>query len=338
MTSRSKSLDNVPSLSIVIPVFNEPDWIGRSVGALKTAIANANWPAEIIVVDDGSTDDTSKRLAELDVTVISQENSGRFAARLAGVEAASGELVLLIDSRVVIDPQSLVFLRDQLAAHPERTVWNGHIETDTKGNPYAGFMAGLVAVAWRRYLAEPRLVSFSAEDFDAFPKGTTLFVAPKNVLKEAAVSFSSLYDDVRMASDDTRMLRSIAERGPIWIAPGFAAQYNSRDSLQKFVKHAYFRGTTFVDGYLDSPGPVRNAMFAAGGVGVVGLFVLVKRPLLALVLALLGSGAAGAIARKSGASKDQAFSVAKLLPVFAACFGAGAARGLSMAIRKRLGK
>ncbi|CCH27492.1 glycosyltransferase [Actinosynnema sp. NPDC047251] len=335
MTSRS----NVPSLSIVIPVYNEPDWIGRSVGALRVALENARWDAEIVVVDDGSTDDTPARLAELPgVTVLTQPNGGRFAARLAGITKASGDLVLMLDSRVIMDPGSLVFLRDQLAEHPERTVWNGHINADTTGNPYGAFMQGLVAVAWRRYAADPRLTSFTAEDFDAYPKGTTLFVAPRKVLEEAAMSFSSLYDDVRLASDDTRMLRWIAEQGPIFIAPGFAAEYNSRDSLPKFTKHAYFRGSTFVDGYLDSPGPVRNAAFAAAGVGVAGLVLLLRKPKLAVALAAAGSAAAGAVVRKSGGTKDQSLAVAKLLTLFAACFGAGAARGLALALRKRLGR
>ncbi|MEU4801348.1 glycosyltransferase [Actinosynnema sp. NPDC023587] len=335
MTSRN----SVPSLSIVIPVFNEPDWIGRSVGALRTALENARWDAEIVVVDDGSTDETPARLAELPgVTVLTQPNGGRFAARLAGITKAAGELVLMLDSRVILEPGSLAFLRDQLTAHPERTVWNGHINTDNTGNPYGAFMQGLVAVGWRRYVADPRLTSFTAEDFDAFPKGTGLFLAPRAVLEQAARSFSSLYDDVRLASDDTRMLRWIAEQGPIFIAPGFAAEYNSRDSLSKFTRHAYFRGSTFVDGYLDSPGPVRNAAFAAAGVGVAGLFLLLRKPKAALALAAAGSAAAGAVVRRSGGSKDQSLAVVKLLTLFAACFGAGAARGLALALRKRLGR
>lgn len=334
MTSRSE----VPSLSVVIPVFNEPDWIGRSVGALRTALDNAGWDAEIIVVDDGSTDDTPARLERLPVTVLSQANGGRFAARLAGIHKASGDLVLLLDSRVVLGADSLVYLRDQLLAHPERTVWNGHVESDDPGNPYGAFMAGLVSVAWRRYVGNPRLTSFTAEDFDLYPKGTGLFLAPRRLLEQAAVSFSSLYDDVRMASDDTRMLRFVAEQGPIHISPGFHALYHSRDALPKFVKHAYFRGSTFVDGYLDSPGPVRNAAFAAAGVGVAGLVLAARRPKTAVALTAAGSVAAGAVVRKLGGSKEQATAVAKLLPLFAACFGAGAVRGLLMALRKRLGR
>lgn len=339
MTSRSKSLDNLPTLSIVIPVYNEQDWIGRSVGALRTALARAEWPAQIVVVDDGSTDETPKRLAELGgVTVVSQTNSGRFAARLNGLQAADGELVFLVDSRVIVDEDAFRFLRDQLAEHPDRRVWTGHIDIDTKGNPYAGFMQGLVSVGWRRYTANPRLVSFGAGDFDAYPKGAGAFLAPRETLLRAAKSFESLFDDPRLASDDTRMLRSIAEEQRIWLAPGFAARYNSRDSLKKFVRHVYFRGTTFVDSYLDTPGPVRNAMFGAGVLGVVGLFVLAKFPKIGLLLGVTGWAAAGVVARRSGATRDQSFAVVRLLPLFAAVFGAGVVRGLALAAKKAVRK
>lgn len=334
MTSRT----DVPSLSIVIPVYNEPDWIGRSVGALRTALARADWDAEIVVVDDGSTDDTPARITELNVTVVSQPNSGRFAARFAGIRRASGDLVLLIDSRVLLGADSLVYLREQLAEHPERTVWNGHVESDDPGNPYGAFMSGLVAVGWRRYVANPRLTSFTAEDFDLYPKGTGLFLAPRDLLEKAATSFSSLYDDVRLASDDTRMLRHIAEQGPIFLSPGFNGLYHSRDSFEKFTRHAYFRGSTFVDGYLDSPGPVRNAAFGAAAVSAVTLGLLLRRPKLAVALVGAGSAAAGVVVRRCGGSKQQAFAVARLLPVFASCFGAGVVRGLALALRKRWGK
>ena len=75
----------------------------------------ACWSAQVVVVDDGSTDATPARLAELagplGLTVVRQENRARFAARRAGLEAARGEQVLLLDSRVVVSPYALSYLR-----------------------------------------------------------------------------------------------------------------------------------------------------------------------------------------------------------------------------------
>src|SRR2546430_4123246 len=95
----------LPSLSVVIPVYNEQDWIERSVGALLASASAASWPIEVVVVDDGSTDATPARLDELrerhGITVLSQANSGRFEARRAGIAKAAGNQILLLDSRVV---------------------------------------------------------------------------------------------------------------------------------------------------------------------------------------------------------------------------------------------
>ncbi|MDT7803328.1 MAG: hypothetical protein QOI78_6761 [Actinomycetota bacterium] len=329
----------LPSLSVVIPVYNEQDWIERSVGALLASAEEAHWPIEVVVVDDGSTDATPSRLDELrerqGVTVLSQANSGRFEARRAGIAKASGEQILLLDSRVVVDIGSLTFLRDQLVDHPERTVWNGHVNVASENNPYAGFMAGLVKIPWRRYCADPRLMSFGIDQFDLFPKGTGFFSAPRGVLEAASDAFVSLFEDVRFASDDTGVLRWIAERHRIFLAPEFSATYHGRDSFKKFFAQSYFRGTTFVDSYLGSPGPARNGLFAAFGVGLLGLGVALRRPKTAVALAAAGSAAAGVAVTRFGATNAEAKAVARLAPVFGAGFGAGAVRGLVMALRAR---
>ena len=330
---------NLPSLSVVIPVFNEADWIARSVGALLDSADAAGWPVEVVVVDDGSTDATPARLDELrkrhGITVVWQANAGRFEARRAGLAKASGEWVALLDSRVLVSPSTLTFLADQLRKSPDRVVWNGHIQVDDH-NPYAAFLSGLVKVAWRAYFARPRLTSFGSEEFDVHPKGTTFFCARRDLLERAAGAFESLFDDVRYASDDTRMLRWIAERERIWLSPDFVATYHGRESFRKFTRQAFFRGTTYVDSYLASPGPARNALFGALAIGVLGAALGIRRPRTALAAGAAGSVLAGAVVRRCGGTSAEARAVTRLLPVFAAAFGAGVLRGLGLAARTRL--
>ncbi|WP_410637292.1 glycosyltransferase family 2 protein [Amycolatopsis sp. lyj-346] len=330
----------LPSLSVVIPVYNEQDWIERSVGALLASASAASWPIEVVVVDDGSTDATPSRLDDLrerhGITVLGQANSGRFEARRAGIAKSSGEWVALLDSRVIVDEHTLTFLRDQLVEHPERAVWNGHINVASEHNPYAGFMAGLVKVPWRKYCANPRLMSYGIDEFDVYPKGTTFFCARRGLLEGSVTAFASLFDDLRFASDDTRMLRWIAEHERIWLAPELSATYNGRDSFKKFTQQAYFRGTTYVDSYIASPGPARNALFGALAAGVVGLVFAAKKPKTTLAAGVLGAVAAGEVVKKCGATGPEARAVTKLLPVFAGGFGAGVLRGLAMAVRAQL--
>ena len=86
-----------PEVSVVIPTFNRATFV---VDAARSALAQTHAPLEIIVVDDGSTDDTLERLEQLEgrVTVLTQRNQGVAAARNAGTRIARGALVAFLDS------------------------------------------------------------------------------------------------------------------------------------------------------------------------------------------------------------------------------------------------
>jgi glycosyltransferase involved in cell wall biosynthesis len=82
------------AVSVVIPAYNEADGIGGVVSALASA---APW-REIIVVDDGSRDDTGARAAAAGATVVMHPyNKGNGAAVKSGIRRATGEFVLIID-------------------------------------------------------------------------------------------------------------------------------------------------------------------------------------------------------------------------------------------------
>lgn len=93
----------VQRLSIVIPNYN----YGRFVGAAVESALAVDWPdVEVIVVDDGSTDDSLAVLSRFGdrITVLSQENSGPRVACNAGFGASTGDAVLFLDSDDVLEP------------------------------------------------------------------------------------------------------------------------------------------------------------------------------------------------------------------------------------------
>lgn len=331
----------LPSLSVVMPALNAEEWVEPTLRRLGDAVAKARWPvAEIIVVDDGSTDATSEAAEKLDlgleIRVIRTENRGRLLARQTGIEAATGELVLLLDSRVWMDVHALEYVAGEMAADPERVVWNAHVEIELRGNPYARFWHAVTFVAWRRYLANPRLVSFTDADFDFYPKGTTCFLAPRGELLASYETFSSHYDDLRRANDDTSLLRGLAARRPIHLSPGFSCTYHSRETLRGFAHHTYYRGMVFVDGYLRPGTRWFLPLVAFLCLSPVGGLIALKRPRLAAAVTVAGATAAATAAGALGVPGRSAVAFGSLLPGFAAVYGAGIWTGVAAAVKSAL--
>ncbi len=94
-------------VSVVVPAYNEAANIAATVRSL---VANDYRPLEVIVVDDGSTDDTAAIVESLrlpGVRVIRQVNAGKPAALNAGVAAARGNLLVLVDGDTVFAPDAV---------------------------------------------------------------------------------------------------------------------------------------------------------------------------------------------------------------------------------------
>jgi glycosyltransferase involved in cell wall biosynthesis len=92
----------VTHLSIVIPAYNEELLLPASLRALKDAVAALNLPAEIIVVDDGSTDRTAEVARGFAARVVPVALRHIAGARNAGGRAASGDLLIFVDADTIV--------------------------------------------------------------------------------------------------------------------------------------------------------------------------------------------------------------------------------------------
>jgi len=102
------------TVSIVIPAYNESASIAEVVGVLRAA---ATW-REIIVVDDGSQDDTGERAAAAGATVVRHPyNIGNGAAVKSGIRRASGEFVLIVDADGQHPPEDALRLVSRLGEY-----------------------------------------------------------------------------------------------------------------------------------------------------------------------------------------------------------------------------
>ena len=325
------------SLSVVMPVFNEARHLPATLDALTAALEGSGFEADLIVVDDGSRDgsgETARTAADgrVPVRVLRQANSGRFAARRRGLDAAEGAFVLFLDARVRLDPGALRFVHDRLA---DAQAWNGHVRIET-GTAFGIFWRLLAELAWRDYFDDPRTTSFGAAEFDRFPKGTTCFLAPREVLLSAFEEFDPRFRDIRIANDDTPILRSLAARQPIALSPAFACVYEPRSSLVSFLRHSFRRGVVFVDGHGVPESRFFPAVIAFFPLSAALVVVAARRPLLApAVLAASGITAAAYCVRAKRTAREVATLVA-VTPLYAVGHGLGMWRGLAELVRNRV--
>src|SRR6516162_5254816 len=104
-----------PTVSVVVPVFNEEESIAILQSELTAALKDLDY--EIIFVDDGSVDRTVERIdRKANVIVIRfEKNAGQSAAIYAGLEAAHGSTVVLIDGDLQNDPADIPRLLAEIA-------------------------------------------------------------------------------------------------------------------------------------------------------------------------------------------------------------------------------
>jgi len=90
---------SMKKLSVIIPMYNVSNFVAR---AAKSIASQWHEDVEVVVIDDGSTDDSFdvciSLLSSVDAIVIKQKNAGLSAARNAGINAATGEYLLFLDA------------------------------------------------------------------------------------------------------------------------------------------------------------------------------------------------------------------------------------------------
>jgi len=102
-----------PALSLVIPLFNEAESVSPLFAELADALARIDRPAEVVVVDDGSTDESFARLqvlagADPRIRVVRlARNYGQTAALAAGIEYARAPVIVTMDADLQNDPADI---------------------------------------------------------------------------------------------------------------------------------------------------------------------------------------------------------------------------------------
>ncbi len=115
---------NTPYLSIVVPAYNEAESLPVLIEKIQDVLNKHNYTAEIIFVNDGSTDGTDKVLEDIKLEhktdnmqihiIHFRRNRGKAAGLMAGFEAVRGEVVITMDADLQDDPTEIPKMLEQL--------------------------------------------------------------------------------------------------------------------------------------------------------------------------------------------------------------------------------
>nr|WP_298561232.1 glycosyltransferase family A protein [uncultured Prevotella sp.] len=109
-------------ISVVIPLYNKEASIKQS---LMSVLSQSYQDFEVVIVDDGSTDNSVAKVEEIQdsrIRLIRQENGGPSKARNTGVKNAKGEWVLFLDADDELLPNALNVFKELLTEHKKANV------------------------------------------------------------------------------------------------------------------------------------------------------------------------------------------------------------------------
>jgi glycosyltransferase involved in cell wall biosynthesis len=201
-----------PLVSVIIPTYNRAAYVGD---AIRSVQAQTYGNVEIIVADDGSTDNTAEVVAEFGDAVIYLPLSHRgqpAATRNEGFRAAQGEYIAFLDSDDLYLPGKLLLQLGAFETHPEvgLVYSNGHFFRDDPGRSTGYVLDGLP--------------SPSGSVFPELLRGN--FLSPSVVLiRRSCLNVVGLFDERPdfLAVEDFDLWLRIAAQFPVFYVPGDVA-------------------------------------------------------------------------------------------------------------------
>jgi poly-beta-1,6 N-acetyl-D-glucosamine synthase len=123
---RNRKLQNSPSISIIVPAYNEAKTIRSCIQSLQAL----NYPNyDITVIDDGSTDNTFEEASQCKgIKLIKQENQGKPSALNNGIQSSTGEIVVTVDADTTIDKDALGGIAERFASNNKLGAVAGNVK------------------------------------------------------------------------------------------------------------------------------------------------------------------------------------------------------------------
>ncbi|HJP39532.1 MAG TPA: glycosyltransferase [Gammaproteobacteria bacterium] len=207
------SVDNPPLVTVVIPAYNEAETIAAAINSvMQQSFTNF----ELLVIDDGSTDDTaeiSAAIADPRVQVLSFDNQGLAASRNRGIRHATGELIAFLDADDLWTPNKLHSQVEALQQHPEAKLaysWTDCIDEDNRFLRHGSHVHA-------EGLVYKLLLSRNFMDNGSSP-----------MVRKSAFDEAGVFDESYRAGEDWDMWLRLAHRYPFTCVPFVQVLYRIR--------------------------------------------------------------------------------------------------------------
>jgi glycosyltransferase involved in cell wall biosynthesis len=236
------------SISLVIPTQNMASYLSSLLESFS-ASGCLSFIAEVIVVNDGSIDETASLLEQLQrdsewghkLRVITNESSkGRFAARKQAALAAKSELVFFSDTRISIPKDLGPKLSTLLEKH-----------RFLMGVPIIDVSKSIFNLYWdrshqwifRKHFRDAKKGFFlNSENYEQYVKGTGMLIVEREVFLKSCESLGA--GDI--LADDTLVMFEIVKCNPIFVSDKFLFGWEPRQSWSEFLFRLFDRGPGFV--------------------------------------------------------------------------------------------
>lgn len=265
--------------SVVIPCYNEADYIGNTLKSLKEQKTDVSY--EIIVVDNNCTDETVAIARKYGVRVVSESIPGVCPARQTGTEAAKNDIVISTDADTVFASNWLQRIDSSFKAHPEYVAVGGpcrYYDGPWWGKIYTHFLFGWSYLYFRifghPYYITATNIAFKKSEWTGYDlnlmQGGDELGLLHQLRKRGTIGFSinnATYTSGRRLQKGliynvfvtflfyyfgAYYINSIFKKNIIGAAPAFRKSYHPRTFMPKIALIAFIMLIVFVPLYFDS--------------------------------------------------------------------------------------
>jgi GT2 family glycosyltransferase len=240
------------TLSIIIPVRNQPETLDVLLTALDMQTRPEGWAVEVVCVDNMSTDHTPDVIRRHNARYLLETTLGPSVARNTGASASVGELLWFIDADAV--PLGDDFLQRLVKTADELGDFGGFggpilLPESQYNNPIAFADHMACWSAWNPWRP--------AEQSGFQP---TSFIVKRSVFEQVGgydTKIRVLEDwDLQLRIEQSRQLGEgpAAPLRPIWFVPTLAVAHHARSSLSRTLKHSWYWGLPSREGWLERSG------------------------------------------------------------------------------------